>query len=693
MEGQKSKNQEKRKKIKMAKQLHVIHRHTPDHLTPYTGNTESAYVESADLAKLALGEIAVQHNETDPALYIKVGETSASTKYVKFAPGGGVESIGVEGDAAELTGEVLFSSGDTVGTGQTLDEVGFAIESGVVKSYVILDSELDEESSHAVANSAITKVIYDNEEIVSAAINDLNERISEISGASISGEGVISVSGSFDDGFTISHDDATINRSTTAETLVSEGTFQAISNVGEDSYGHVTAVTATTYTLPASVTTVTATGDTYVGATVTNGSAITISTNASASLSDSQVSGSVADAKAVVDYVKDKLGALKNVTTIGGVAVPTSAATYTVESGSSLVEIQTAADGASGIKTTITPVTGATTSSTVGLATNVDVKNYIDELLTSVMHFRGTANALPATAQTGDIYIVGTEFNVPNVGTAEVGDYIVYYQAEGAQSGEWNIIEKNDTGAVTSTGLTAGALVLADGAHSLVSAGTVGSATNPIYLNNGVPTPITAAASGTSELVFGSAVTLATIEGIDIVAELPELPEPEYDTELDSGSTNAVQNSAITMVILENEEAVAAALNDLNDRKAEKSDLEDLASALTNNYYTKEEVDELIDEVSVEVVNCGATITTAQTTLATVAGTAITANVSVSNEAAVLPVNSASATTMATVAGQDITGKVSMETLTIAGANGLADGITFDGTTAIEILTLDCGEY
>ena len=55
--------------------------------------------------------------------------------------------------------------------------------------------------------------------------------------------------------------------------------------------------------------------------------------------------------------------------------------------------------------------------------------------------------------------------------------------------------------------------------------------------------------------------------------------------------------------------------------------------------------------------------------------------------------NSASATTMATVAGQDITGKVSMETLTIAGANGLADGITFDGTTAIEILTLDCGEY
>ena len=39
-----------------------------------------------------------------------------------------------------------------------------------------IDSELDEKSKNLVANSAITKVIVDNEKIVSAALNDLNDR-------------------------------------------------------------------------------------------------------------------------------------------------------------------------------------------------------------------------------------------------------------------------------------------------------------------------------------------------------------------------------------------------------------------------------------------------------------------------------------------------------------------------------------
>ena len=682
----------------MAKQVHVIHRHTPDHLTPYTGETASAYSESADLAKLALGEIAVQHNEEDPALYIKVGETSASTKYVKFTPGGGVSSVGVEGDETKLTGDVLFSSGATATSGQSLDDVSFEIRDGMIKASVVVDDELDENSPHPVANSAVTAVILENEEAVAAALNDLNGRLLDIKGAGITGEGVISAIGTLGEGIVISHNEANVNSTDAAQTLVSEGTFKAISKIEEDDYGHVTAITATTFTLPASVTNVSAAGDSYVSATVTGGSAITINTNEVIALTDSQASGTVADSKAIVDYVKEKIASIKNVATIGGVSVPTSASTYAVESGNTLINVQTTADGASGIKTTIAPVTAATTSSTVGLATNLDVKNYVDGLLTSVMHFQGVANALPSNGTTGDVYIVGTPFQV-GTQTAEVGDYIVYYQPESG-TGSWYVIEKNDTGVVTSTGLTSDALIIANGSNSVVSAGSVGSVTRPIYLNNGVPAPITEAASGTSELVFGSAVTLATIEGVEIVAELPELPEPEYDDELDSGSTNAVQNSAVTKYINDIEKVTAAALNDLNNRKANKSDLDSLAedvtaleSSLTQNYYTKSEVDELIEDATVEVVNCGATITTAQTTLATVAGSAITANVSVLDSAATLPVNSASATTMATVAGVDITGKISMQTLTIAGANNKSDGEVFDGTTAIEILTLDCGEY
>ena len=46
-----------------------------------------------------------------------------------------------------------------------------------------------------------------------------------------------------------------------------------------------------------------------------------------------------------------------------------------------------------------------------------------------------------------------------------------------------------------------------------------------------------------------------------------------FDTALSTGSTNAVQNKEITRVIIENEQITAAALNDLNNRKANIEDI------------------------------------------------------------------------------------------------------------------------
>lgn len=544
-------------------------------------------------------------------------------------------------DGELTTYDLLFATGETPSTSQTLNSVLFDEEDGVVSGSIVVDEELDDESTNPLSNRAITKVIIEDEKVIAEALNDLNSRISSVADADISGTGVISTQGNLSSGVTISHNQATVTESSSAVTIADGGSFSAVSKVGEDAYGHVTGITATTFTIPSSQTNVSATGDSYVSASVANGSAITISTNSTTALTDNQASGTVADSKAIVDYIKEKLGAIKNVTTIGSVAVPTSASTFNIVSGNTLISITTAADSNDGITTTITPVTATTTSSTVGLVTNEEVKRYVEDLLTSVMHFKGPTGSLPASAETGDVYIVATSFTV-NGETAEVGDYIVYYEPEGG-AGQWTVIEKNDTGVVTSTGLTANAMVLASGPNSLVSAGTVGSATRPFYLDNGVPTPITEAVSGTSELVYGSAVTLATIEGINIDAELPEL-----DTELDTGSTNAVQNSAITTALYEVEEAVAAALNDLNDRKADKS-----------------YVDEAISAHTVDVTDYGATV----------------------------PVNSSSATTIATVGEEDITAKVSMATITIAGAGQNASEVEFDGTTDIEILVLDCGEY
>ena len=62
--------------------------------------------------------------------------------------------------------------------------------------------------------------------------------------------------------------------------------------------------------------------------------------------------------------------------------------------------------------------------------------------------------------------------------------------------------------------------------------------------------------------------------------------EVYVDDELSLESENPVQNKVITKTIEDVEQVTAAALNDLNDRKADAS-----------NVYTKEEIDEMIQNL------------------------------------------------------------------------------------------------
>ena len=70
----------------------------------------------------------------------------------------------------------------------------------------------------------------------------------------------------------------------------------------------------------------------------------------------------------------------------------------------------------------------------------------------------------------------------------------------------------------------------------------------------------------------------------------------DVDSELDTGSTNPIANSAITKVILEDEEITSAALNDLNDRKADKSYVDSAISSVTI------EIDSELDSASTNPV-------------------------------------------------------------------------------------------
>ena len=121
----------------MARNKHLINVHTSTGTTAPTG------------ASLYLGEIAVQHTQDDPALWIKVGSAETSTEYEKF--------IGL----TEITN--IFNMSHILGSGYTYSGIPY----------------VNSATTFADAYSALTKELIDDELVTSAALNDLNSRIPE----------------------------------------------------------------------------------------------------------------------------------------------------------------------------------------------------------------------------------------------------------------------------------------------------------------------------------------------------------------------------------------------------------------------------------------------------------------------------------------------------------------------------------
>ncbi len=138
----------------MARKKHIINVHTSTGTTAPTG------------ASLYLGEIAVQHTANEPALWIKVGATEASTDYEKF--------IG----ETEITN--IFNQSKILGSGYTY--------SGL--SYVTSATSITD------AYSALTKVVIDDEKVVAESINDLNDRLLLLEAVSGASEGLDALSAS-----------------------------------------------------------------------------------------------------------------------------------------------------------------------------------------------------------------------------------------------------------------------------------------------------------------------------------------------------------------------------------------------------------------------------------------------------------------------------------------------------------------
>lgn len=363
----------------MAKQLHVIHRHTSATLNPGSGSTDNA--------KLALGEIAVQHNANDPALWIKVGDSSSSTPYhyVKFTPATSlVDSVSSEGGQL-LEGDVLFASGTTATTSQVTEAVNFKSEGGKMTGNIILDKSLDTGSTHAVVNSAVTTAIN---EVKDSAHTHTNKTVLDgITSAKVS---------NWDAGYTYRVTGATGDTYVTASVAnnkVTVGATSALTEAVGKAHTHnnqavLDGITSGKVSNWDSAFTNMLTGVTHgtdgtfvtttVGDKSNKSQSIGVAVTTAATSAATSSANGLATAYETKQYIDSKTTNIKNVTTIDGQAVGSSADTLNFATGNSLVTKSTAKNG-NVITTTIGVTTGATSSSTAGLAVNTDVKDYVDK--------------------------------------------------------------------------------------------------------------------------------------------------------------------------------------------------------------------------------------------------------------------------------------------------------------------------
>ena len=154
----------------MARKKHLINVHTS------TGTT------APTSASLYLGEIAVQHTPNDPALWIKVGSAETSTEYEKFI--GKTEIINLLEDTKILGSGYTYSGLSYINSSTTIADAFSALTNEMFKDEKVvaaalndLNDRVDEISAATGDNTELLEYIQENEEVVAGALNNLNERV------------------------------------------------------------------------------------------------------------------------------------------------------------------------------------------------------------------------------------------------------------------------------------------------------------------------------------------------------------------------------------------------------------------------------------------------------------------------------------------------------------------------------------
>ena len=196
-------------------------------------DVNSAWVTLADAAnagvsQLSIANAGVNAGTINTSLVLNAGTGAVTIQPMQF---GGLAKIGMVPDASATGDDAKFLQGD--GT--------WSVPAGVYKWNL---------NTSPSGTPGTPEGIGDNDTVIVAT----NSSPVDISGISTT-SGVST--------FTVAHESITTGSSAAASTLTQGDDFDVVTVLNNDGYGHITAVKTTTFTLPTSVTTVTAQNGVY----------------------------------------------------------------------------------------------------------------------------------------------------------------------------------------------------------------------------------------------------------------------------------------------------------------------------------------------------------------------------------------------------------------------------------------------
>lgn len=188
----------------------------------------------------------------------------------------------------------------------------------------------------------------------------------------------------------------------------------------------------------------------------------------------------------------------------------------------------------------------ASASDSGSLADAKAVKEYVQDILSSGVEYKGATDEEPDAPEKGDLWIASSAFTVDGK-NVEVGDFIIY------NGNSWDVIEKNLDGAITGT-LTPGTVVLAETTNSVESLAN-GSNGQVLEMVNGAPAWANLPVLSSATTGTGNVVTSILVNDHEITYAKDFTAADNADLEAVSGivdtfsaATVAEFNSAFTAI-------------------------------------------------------------------------------------------------------------------------------------------------